>query len=64
MNLLHKGKNNPDSHEPTTYIVIRKLVLLTRGLNIAGDHLVFFMINVFTVIGLVSTFRPFYVRKK
>ncbi|GJN37908.1 hypothetical protein PR202_gb26908 [Eleusine coracana subsp. coracana] len=27
-----------------------------------GDHLVFFMMNVFTVIGLVFTFRPFYVR--
>ncbi|XP_052138941.1 probable peptide/nitrate transporter At3g43790 isoform X1 [Oryza glaberrima] len=28
-----------------------------------GDHLVFFMLNVFTVIGLVSTFRPFYARR-
>ncbi|KAL6627720.1 hypothetical protein ACP70R_031446 [Stipagrostis hirtigluma subsp. patula] len=26
-----------------------------------GDHLVFFMLNVFTVIALVSTFKPFYV---
>ncbi|KAL6849979.1 hypothetical protein ACP4OV_020606 [Aristida adscensionis] len=26
-----------------------------------GDHLVFFMLNVFTVIGLVSTFKPFYI---
>uniref|UniRef100_A0A453EPY1 Uncharacterized protein n=1 Tax=Aegilops tauschii subsp. strangulata TaxID=200361 RepID=A0A453EPY1_AEGTS len=28
----------------------------------AGDHLVFFMLNVFTVIGLMLTFRPFYAR--
>lgn len=28
-----------------------------------GDHLVFFMLNIFTVIGLVSTFRPFYARR-
>nr|CAB3476829.1 unnamed protein product [Digitaria exilis] len=27
-----------------------------------GDHLVFFMLNVFTVTGLVFTFRPFFVR--
>ncbi|XBI26891.1 probable peptide/nitrate transporter At3g43790 isoform X1 [Triticum dicoccoides] len=27
-----------------------------------GDHLVFFMLNVFTVIGLMLTFRPFYAR--
>ncbi|KAL6626425.1 hypothetical protein ACP70R_030151 [Stipagrostis hirtigluma subsp. patula] len=27
-----------------------------------GDHLVFFMLNVFTFIGLVFTFRPFYAR--
>uniref|UniRef100_A0A0D9UZF4 Major facilitator superfamily (MFS) profile domain-containing protein n=1 Tax=Leersia perrieri TaxID=77586 RepID=A0A0D9UZF4_9ORYZ len=27
-----------------------------------GDHLVFFFLNIFTVIGLVSTFRPFYAR--
>jgi uncharacterized membrane protein len=32
------------------------------ALFLPGDHLVFFMLNVFTVIGLVSTFRPFYVR--
>ncbi|KAM0823934.1 hypothetical protein ACQ4PT_070517 [Festuca glaucescens] len=28
-----------------------------------GDHLVFFMLNVFTVISLTFTFRPFYARK-
>ncbi|RLM60183.1 hypothetical protein C2845_PM14G01370 [Panicum miliaceum] len=27
-----------------------------------GDHLVFFMLNVVTVIGIVFTFRPFFVR--
>ncbi|OEL24211.1 putative peptide/nitrate transporter [Dichanthelium oligosanthes] len=27
-----------------------------------GDHLVFFMLNVFTVTGLVFSFRPFFVR--
>ncbi|CAM0880867.1 unnamed protein product [Alopecurus aequalis] len=27
-----------------------------------GDHLVFFVLNVFTVIGLMFTFRPFYTR--
>ena len=39
------------------------LPLLTSALMIlAGDHMVFFMINVVTVIGLVFTFRPFFVR--
>ena len=38
--------------------------LLTSALLriFAGDHLVFFMLNVFTVTGLVFTFRPFFVR--
>ena len=39
------------------------LPLLTSALMIlAGDHLVFFMLNVVTVIGIVFTFRPFFVR--